>query len=519
MRTRLWPMALGLAMISAVPALADPFAQISDRRFRQDIQMMKAAGLIRGPIDSWPMAWAHIDQGLDAAHDGRAMAPHLAAAVARVEALSDLAKHDLVIDLRANVTNAPAVARDFNGTARQKFEGSAAVDVSVGAFSANLGVAVADGQLGRDYDLSPSQVAVVVGNWALYGGYTQQWFGPGEDGALLFSNSARSFPKFGIKRLVPYTINLPVLRWLGPVSFEIFGGVLNEQRDYPNQFIVGTRLSFAPTERLTIGLNRMQQLCGQGRPCSLSVIGKSFIGFGNADNPTPGNQAAFFAQAGNQIAGWDISYTRQFGQVTGKVYVEAEAEDSQNVLLEQYSRLLGTIWTGPIGSHGASWQFGAEYTNTIASQLFQGTFLKGTGNLQYRTSTYNNSLYYSGFTYRSRPIGFWTDGDSTNFVFSAALTDALNRRWYGSVRAADINSTNLGFPPTPVFLPGGTRQGTISYRVSGNNEKINIFTGGVLWPTALGDITLEGRFQTDSPNTPGIRDRQAQIEFGYRGRF
>ena len=100
------------------------------------------------------------------------------------------------------------------------------------------------------------------------------------------------------------------------------------------------------------------------------------------------------------------------------------------------------------------------------------------------------------------------------------MTDTSNRRWYGSVRFTDINIYNLGDPAQPIIYPDPpSREGSISYRVSANAESINIVTGGVLWPTQFGDITLEARYQSDSPNTPGYVDKQAQIEIGYLGRF
>ena len=61
----------------------------------------------------------------------------------------------------------------------------------------------------------------VLGTWALYGGFVDVWHGPGNCGALLFSNATRPFPKIGIKRLSPDAFDLPVLEWLGPWSLRI----------------------------------------------------------------------------------------------------------------------------------------------------------------------------------------------------------------------------------------------------------------------------------------------------------
>jgi hypothetical protein len=35
----------------------------------------------------------------------------------------------------------------------------------------------------------------------------------------------------------------------------------------------------------------------------------------------------------------------------------------------------------------------------------------------------------------------------------------------------------------------------------------------------LGDLRVEGRYQTDSPNTPGVRGDSAAIEVQFRQRF
>ena len=497
---------IGLAALllsAATPVFAGPFVKVGDRGLRQDIELLKAAGLIAGPIDSWPLAWAQIDKGLDAARDGRPLPPHVLAAVDRVERLSDLAQQRVSVDARLNLTSAPALARDFQTTAREKVDGAAEVDFTSGALSIDLGVAYARGQRGRDIDFSPSQAAVTLGNWAIYGGYTQQWFGPGQDGALLFSNNARPFPKGGIKRLVPERIDLPVLRWLGPLSFDIFAGALDEPRDHRNTIVVGTRLSFEPVRGLTFGFNRMQQLCGDGRPCGSSQIVHSFIGFGNADNPPSNDPVAVSNQPGNQIAGFDISYARMFGKVAGKIYFETEAEDSQHIVIEQFARLLGTTWSGPIGEQGANWRFNLEYADTLAAEFFASVpLLKRLGDRNYPGSLYNNGIYPSGFTYNGRTIGYWTDGDSRNLAGTLTVTDAYNRRWYGSLRKVELNVTGLPY-----------------HRVSANFEKLAILTGGFEWPTRFGDVRAEARYQTDRPDTPGRRDGQAQIEVGFRERF
>jgi hypothetical protein len=317
---------------------------------------------------------------------------------------------------------------------------------------------------------------------------------------------------------MPDPINFPVLRWLGPVRLDFFVGVLDENRDYRNTAIVGTRLNFAPSKHWEIGLNRMQQLCGQGRPCGWSQISKSFFGIGNADNV--GNQASFLNQPGNQIAGFDISYRRRFGKIAAKFYLEAEAEDSDNIIIEQYARLVGMNLAGPWGDRGASWTATIEYADTYGASFFNGTPLEKLtgGETRYPSSVYNNGVYTDGFTYNSLPIGYWTDGDSRNLSFEASMTDIANRRWYGTVRSVHLNISDTGNPP--VIFPGAPGVLVpVSYRVSANSEKFAILTGGVYMPTAFGDLHIEARYRTDSPNTPNQRRTNAAIEISVHNQF
>ncbi len=517
-------LASGIALAAAsTPAMAGPFAEVGDRQLRQDVDLLHAANLIEGPIDSWPLPWAQIDAGLQKARDGRVLDPYLLAAVERLDRLGSLASQRIAVDARISGTNKVSVARDFGSLARARADASGKVELNSGTVSVSIGAGLRSGQVGNAYNLEPSSVAVRLGNWALYVGFQEQWFGPGHDGALLWSNNSRPTPKIGLKRLMPDPIDLPVLRWLGPLRFEIFGSVINERRsDFDNILIFGTRLSFMPSAGLEIGLNRMQMLCGKGRPCGLKQISNSFIGIGNADNPSTNDPNGFSQQAGNQIAGFDASYTRRFGKVAAKIYFEGEAEDFDNVILEQWSRLIGTTLSGPWGKKGASWTTTLEYVDTQAVSLFNGTPLEGItgGETRYPFSTYNNSLYTAGFTYNALPIGYWTDGDSRNLSLSAAITDTRNRRFYGSARSVHINFNNLGNPPQAVFpRPNGDPGPEIFYRVSANSEKFAILTAGAELPTRFGDIRLEGRFQSDSPNTPGFRDRAAAVEVQLRQRF
>jgi hypothetical protein len=500
---------------------AGPFAQVGDRQLRHDVELLKAAGLIGGPIDSWPLPWAQIVTGVTAAGDGRALAPHVAAAARRLRALAEMADAPSGGEARLGLTNSVAIATDFGGKARGRVDAYARRDVQTGSLSLSLGATVRSDQTGKFYNLEPSELAVRLGNWAVYAGWTEQWYGPGQDAALLWSNNPKPFPKVGVKRLVPHGIDFPVLRWLGPVRFDLFVGVLDERRrDYANQIVVGQRLNFEPSRGFEVGLNRAQQLCGEGRPCGFRQIRDSFIGFGNADNIAPGN--TFFEQPGNQIAGFDLSYTHRFRSgVAVKLYAEAEAEDYDNVVLEQYGRLVGVHVTGPVGRGGASFAATVEYADTQAASLFNGTPLEGLtgGETVYPGSLYNNTLYFDGFRYDDRSLGHWADGDSRVLTASLSVTDTENRRWYAKARSVHLNFNNIGTPPRGAINQQGQVEALVRNPLSLNAEKFAMLAAGAEVPTRYGDLSAELRLDTDRPNTPDRRAPRAAVELGWRTRF
>lgn len=479
---------LALLLGLSGPAAAGPWAEPDDRQLRNDVELLKAAGVLRGPVISWPLPWAQIARGLESV-EVHALAPHLAAAHRRLTAQSERALLRNRYEVRVAAATDPALFRDFGAGAREEFDGSVRAEHDLGKLTIGYGVGYRPDQDGKDYHFEPSYAALQLGNWAFYGGNVPTWWGPGVDSALLFSTNARTFPRIGFKRLAPEPIDFPVLRWLGPVRFDIFAGVATEARDdFDDPVIAGMRVEFEPVRGLSVGLSRGLQLCGEGRPCDFGTIIDAIIGIGDADN------TGTFDEPGNQLAGFDISYSGMAGKVGYRVYGEAIAEDEDNTLIEQFGRLAGIALSGPIGTDGATWQLGFEAADTLAIKAF--------GSERYPGSFYWNFIYTDGWTYRSEVIGHTIGGDGKVLSLSGSYTDAANRRFYGSLRAIDYNRLEAS-----------------SISPSVNAESVEVATLGADVPTRFGDLRAEVRLQEDAPNTPGRSPSDVQLEIGWISRF
>ncbi len=483
-----WACLLALATISvSLPALAAPWMEPGDVQVREDVERLKAARIINGPTNTWPLPWAVMVDLATAAEDTQ-LAPDLRAAAKRLTSVSALADQASSGEVRVSYTGRPALIRDFGAGARENLDASVRVTQQIGNLFVSVGGGYRRHQRGNDWHADQTYAAYKLGNWAFYGGYVDQWWGPGNSGSLLFSTSARPIPKIGFKRLQAHPIDFPVLRWLGPWRFDAFVGDLGKRRDFDHAKVIALRFNFEPVPGLEIGLNRALQLCGKNWPCSLKTIGKAFTGFGNADNTGTPNEP------GNQIAGYDISYTTRIGPVTARFYGEMEAEDEDNIVIDKYARMAGAKFSGPLGGDGASWELGGEWTDTYAWELTTGK--------RYAGVVYRNFIYFDGFTYRDRPIGNSIDGDLKLLSFDAAITDAKNRRYYGSFRRANLNVT-----------------GRPDHRLSSTPEDINIGTLGVQLPTPYGDMRLEGRYMDNLPDTPGRSPNAVDFEASWRTRF
>ncbi|WP_194743835.1 capsule assembly Wzi family protein [Thermaurantiacus tibetensis] len=487
--------ALVLMALVASPALAGPWAEPGDARLRADIELLRAHRIITGPAESWPLPWAQIERGLLRA-EGMALPPNVEAALRRVRLLADWNRRPTRFRAEARVTNEPALVRGFQRTARGDVDLMVGASHDVGRFTFGWGASfIRRGdrpatEVTGGAQLRPITAAVRLGNLALYGGHVETDWGPSEEGGLLFSTSARPFPKVGFRMLEPKQIKLPVLRWLGPVRFEMFGGVLDEERDYRNAVVVAMRFEAEPVPGLTVSFQRAMQQCGKGRPCDLDTFARALLGLGDFDN------TGSFDEPGNQIAGFDLAWNFPIGSGghAGRLFFETVAEDADNIIIEQFARRGGGRIAGPLGRSGASWSAGIEYVDTLASHFFGGTKFPG--------SLYNHFIYTDGFTYDRRPIGFSLDGDTRMLSFDVAVIDTRNRRFHASLRDANINVSS-----TPL------------HRISRTNERFLIGTVGADVPSRFGDLRLELRAQGDRPDTPGRKDPEVQVEAGWMTRF
>jgi hypothetical protein len=485
-------------MAAAAPSHAAPWIEPGDVTLRSDIEILARYGIIPDLTTTWPIPWAQIADGVNAA-SGRELPNYVRMAIDRVRARMPASANAQHVELEARYTNKPSVVRDFSEQNRAKLFSQAAADMQFGSTYIKLnigyegtrhhGVALPDG----------SYIAQGIGNWVVYGGYVPRWWGAGWDTSLFLSTNARDIPSVGIKRQKAEPFGTKLLSWLGPWTFDFYVGELNDPRYITHTAFINMRFAFNPLKNLEIGLARVIMTCGSGRPCSASSLFKSFIGAG--EHPTGGGTV----DLGNQIAEIDIKYSRRLSDMVGAtVYMHLIGEDSYGPIPEKIARLFGASFDGPLGTYGGRWRIITEFSDSASSNF-----------VVYGTQPYNviyeHHIYHSGYRYYGRSIGDSLDNDSRLFTLTGRLWDGDSRMLYLTYRYVQLNRDG-----TCAMLPGG---GGCAGGVSVNPENIHMLEVGVELPTKLGTFDLDGRLQSDQPNTPGVHDSAAAIEFGWKLRL
>jgi hypothetical protein len=279
--------------------------------------------------------------------------------------------------------------------------------------------------------LDGSYLAARLGNWSGSIGKVGRWWGPGWDGSLIMSTNARPIPAVSLDRRVPEPFESKWLSWIGPWSFQSFIGRLEKERHVPKALLWGMRVEFAPQpiDGLEIGMFRMMQLGGSGRPQGFETWVDAFLSQDNVGANT-GNDPA--KEPGNQLAGVDLRWRPYhlpiafYGQVVG----EDEDKFLPNALFFQYGI---ETW---IENEGSTLRFYAEYADLTSTWW--------TDDANSRNVTYGHHIYQDGYRYRGRPIGHWADQDSQILSLGAIFLNDQGMGWGGTLRSGDLNEDGQG---------------------------------------------------------------------------
>lgn len=411
------------ALLLSTPALSQQWADTGDSALRRDVEILKAYNIIRGPVNTWPISWKQITKGIELSTND-ALPAYVMRAIDRIKSKSPNKEWRFSSDLR--LSNEPNLVRGFGDTARADADITLSAERHSSKFSAKVSVNYQKDHTYNEVTLDGSYLAAKLGNWSLYGGAIDRWWGPGQDNTLLLSTNARPMMSVGLRRNDPKPFKTKWLSWIGPWTWDMFVANMGQERYIPNALMAGMRLGFEPLKGFEVGLSRSMQLCGDNRPCGFNMWTRALIAFGDLDNTGTANEP------GNQLASIDFAYSKNFGDKSLRLYFEGTAEDQNIVMPFQYARLLGATLTSPIGDMGDSLALNAEWSDS-------GNVLAWFFGKRRRDVMYSHSRYKTGHRYAGRSLGHSFDSDSKLVSLTAAYTRSGGDSYRLSFRTATLN--------------------------------------------------------------------------------
>ena len=416
-----------LALLWCFAAEAGPAIAPGDVALRHDIQRLADAGVISGPVTTWPLAWGPIAADISALDRTVELPAGVLQSLARVRARAqwEMQLDQLHFDAHLSVAEKPTRMRSFADTPRETGEIGGGLDWTGERLSIQLQAQLVDSPAdGEDFRADGSAIAVALGNFSISANTLDRWWGPGWDGSLILSNNARPMPAISLDRNFTDPFASKWLRWLGPWDLAVHFGQFESDRHIPDARFFGMRFNFRPIPSLEIGLSRTAQWCGEGRPCGLDIFIDLLLGNDNRGDAGIDQSN----EPGNQLAGIDFRWSNQWFGRANAIYGQAIGEDEAGGFPSRYLVQLGIESSGMLGDRW-SYRWYSELAGTSCDAVKKEIF----------NCAYNHSIYKTGYRYRGRVVGHAYDNDARMVSTGLTLLDDQATQWHVLVRYGALN--------------------------------------------------------------------------------
>ncbi len=369
-------------LLSSTPLLAAPWVDTTDNYLRQSLQTLAQAGVITGPVNTYPLMWKNIVADLAVAAEQPTQ--ELRFALAHVRSALHASQHSYMAGIKLKASSDPSLFQSFGETYFE--QGSATV------FKEYLGDNWAaktqlnyrnteDGSTEQGLSYDGSYLALIAGNWVLALDQLPLWWGPGQQTSLLLSNNARPIPSVRLSRHSWQASDNIVFSWLGPWSFTTYLGQ-GEHQGTPAQIKhFGARFSARPLPQLELGLSRVSLWGGNTLDNSAGAFADMLI-LRSGSNDNADNMAALDLTFHTRLAGWPLS-----------LYTELADDNS------------GSGLSKPLQLYGARTFFGDVSAVHTLSLEWSDSYIRCDGRAQAGDCAYEGELYPQGYRRYGRVIG------------------------------------------------------------------------------------------------------------------
>lgn len=372
------------AVLCTFSSIATPWLDTQDNYLRQSLQSLAQAGLLTGPVNTYPIMWKNIAIDLNRI-DSATLSPQLQFAVAHLRSALNANRGERQSGLKLKANSATANHLYFGESYFEDAALSLFQEVQSDSVAGRLQVnrrMLDDNSAEQDNTLDGSYLALIRGNWVLQLDQTPVWWGPGQQSSLLMSNNARPLPSIRLTRHGWQPDERSWLRWLGPWSATTFLGYGQHNSVVPQTRYWGGRLTLRPVPALELGASRVIQWGGEGRSNGFSTLW-DLVSYDQRDEIPADQRAAVDVAWHLQLAGFPVT-----------LYSELADDDNQSGAPDELLQLWGarSYFGAATGIHTVNLEYSDTYL-TCADQLDAGN------------CAYQGSLYPEGYRRYGRIIG------------------------------------------------------------------------------------------------------------------
>jgi hypothetical protein len=291
----------------------------------------------------------------------------------------------------------------------------------------------------NEFRLIDANLSYHILNHEISVGKSEDWWGPGESGAMAWSTNAEPMYGLRINRIEP--LEIPLLsKLLGPFRYEGIFGDLKGHR-YPNSpWVHAEKINFKPTPNLEFGFSRVVMFAGEGHvPLTFGSFWHSFTSFQNVTAAEKLSRN----DPGARHASFDFNYRLPFLRNWVTLYSDSIIHDDVSpVAAPRHAAINPGIYISHFpGAPKLDFRAEAVSTDPPTSRSVAGTYI------------YWESVYKDVYTNKGYLLGNWIGREGKGG--QAWLTWWLSPQEHIQISYRDAKSAKD-------FVPGGTTQNLIA---------------------------------------------------------
>jgi hypothetical protein len=291
----------------------------------------------------------------------------------------------------------------------------------------------------NEFRLIDATLSYHILNHEISVGKTENWWGPGESGAMAWSTNAEPIYEFSINRIEP--LQIPLLsRVLGPFRYQGIFGDLKGHR-YPNSpWVHAEKINFKPTRNLEFGFSRVVVFAGEGHvPLTFGSFWRSFTSF---QNVTPQDKSSR-DDPGARHSSFDFNYRLPFVRNWVTLYSDSIIHDDVSPLdAPRHAAINPGIYISHFpGAPKLDFRAEAVTTDPPTSRSIGGTYI------------YYEGIYKDVYTNKGYMFGNWIGREGKGY--QGWLT-----YWLSPQERIQLSYRNA--KSAKDFVPGGTTQNLVA---------------------------------------------------------